>query len=179
MELRTANCAVGFGGQKSHRTLRLCLLRAYLTLTNPHYHRHGQNSIHTPSNMNTLLLPTLLLATTASAITHMNPTMKYVVSNPAPRHEGASQSFASSSYFEVDSPTLSMQYSEVGGGRSGGGRDGVCVGGGERVGVGGEWVWGGVCYGCGWYPCCWSCCVPSLAVSPLLRLHHTHAHYSK
>ena len=105
--------------------------------------------------MNTLLLPTLLLATTASAITHMNPTMKYVVSNPAPRHEGASQSFASSSYFEVDSPTLSMQYSEVGGGRSGGGRGGVLcarvcvcvcvyVGGG---GVGCEWVWGGVCYG--------------------------------
>ena len=64
--------------------------------------------------MNTLLLPTLLLATTAhAAITHMNPTMKYVVSNPARGHEGESKEFSSPSFFEVDSPTLRMQYSEV------------------------------------------------------------------
>ena len=45
---------------------------------------------------------------------HLNPTMPYVISNPAPGHEGESREFASAAtYFEVDSPKMRMRYSEV------------------------------------------------------------------
>ena len=63
-----------------------------------------------------MLLRALLAAaavSTAYGLTHMNPTMKYVVSNPAPGHEGESREFATSDYFEVDSPVMDMKYSQI------------------------------------------------------------------
>jgi hypothetical protein len=42
----------------------------------------------------------------------MNPGLQYTISNPAPGFEGKTYPFYGE-YFEVDSPTLKMQYSEV------------------------------------------------------------------
>ncbi len=41
----------------------------------------------------------------------MNP-VQYTIANPAPGFDGHSYSFAGE-YFEVESPTLKMQYAEV------------------------------------------------------------------
>merc|ERR1712070_383778 len=43
----------------------------------------------------------------------MIPSMSYTLSNPAKGFEGKSQQFSSSSFFEVDSPSMKMKYSEV------------------------------------------------------------------
>merc|ERR1719387_2334922 len=43
----------------------------------------------------------------------MNPTMDYILANPAPGHEKVKRAFASKDFFEVDSPTMKMRYSEV------------------------------------------------------------------
>merc|ERR1711871_1258 len=44
---------------------------------------------------------------------NMIPEMKYELSNPAPGHEGETRKFTSSEFFEVESPTMKMKYSEV------------------------------------------------------------------
>ena len=54
----------------------------------------------------------VLAAVASAAPTTMNP-MSYRIMNPAPGQEGKTRAFYSSEYFEVDSPTMQMQYSEV------------------------------------------------------------------
>ena len=44
-----------------------------------------------------------------SEVPNMNPSMSYTLSNPAKGYEGVTQKFASSNFFEVDSPTMAMK----------------------------------------------------------------------
>ena len=59
-----------------------------------------------------LAIVVLAAAAAAAAPATMNP-MAYQIMNPAPGQEGKTRAFYSSEYFEVDSPTMQMQYSEV------------------------------------------------------------------
>ncbi|KAH8067403.1 hypothetical protein JL721_7511 [Aureococcus anophagefferens] len=54
-----------------------------------------------------------LVAGARAAHHHLNPTMPYTITNEAPGHEGESREFSGAAYFDVDSPVLTMRYSEV------------------------------------------------------------------
>lgn len=60
-----------------------------------------------------LCLTAVFTLVLTEAVPHMNPGMQYTISNPAPGQEGKSREFASSNFFEVDSPVMRMRYSEV------------------------------------------------------------------